>query len=180
MIATNSRVLPMDRTDIREKRERKKGRMGREVEKWTEGRIQPPFSLFHPLLPSPLSSLLHTVFTMPFQYKMRIKLPLHIRHGTPFSWVSLYENAVHNIPMTTVMYCTNTHWIRMMIRTIYGEGRAGEGGQRVHTPPSFSVHSLKPQLQSKSWHVWQVFHLLTLIKLTLYGDSPNFHKMFNR
>lgn len=69
-------TLPMDRTDFREKRERNKGRMGREMEIRAEGRIQPPFSLFffQPLLPSLLSSLLHTIFTMPFQCKMRIKL----------------------------------------------------------------------------------------------------------
>lgn len=168
MRATDSHRLPKDRTDIRVRQRRE-----RWEERWRKNkRTEDPASLFslsssstfHPLPPSPLPSPPPTVFTMPFQYKMRIKLPLHIRHGFPFSRVKSIWNAVHNIPMTTVMYCTNTHWIRRMIRTKYGGGTAGEkGGDCVHTPPSFSVFLLQLQLR------WQVFHkyCIALIKLSL-------------
>lgn len=83
MIAINSHWLQMDKTDIRGKRKRKKGRAGREVEQ--RGGSSLPFlsCSFIPFTPPTLLSLLHTVFTMPFRYKMRIKLPLHIRHGIP-------------------------------------------------------------------------------------------------
>lgn len=78
----------MDRTDIREKREG--GREEREGEKrgGEKSREEDPasfFSLVHSSFPPLLSALLHTVFTMPFQNKMRIKLPLHIRHGISIS-----------------------------------------------------------------------------------------------
>lgn len=47
--------------------------------------------------------------------------------------------------MTTVMYCTNTHWIRMMIRTIYGEG---VGGFSVSSPPVTSKNNKKHPVAS--------------------------------
>ena len=141
MIAIDSHWLPMDRTDIRENWERKKRKRGKE-----KSREEDPASFFS--LSSPPSLLFfHLSFILylqcPFiQYKMRIKRPLHIRHGIPISWVSLYETLCINIPMTTVMYCTNTHWIRRMIRTIYGEGRAGEGrdAASTHHPVSLSIY----------------------------------------
>lgn len=58
---------------------------------------------------------------------------------------------MHNIPMTTVMYCSNTHWIRMMIKTIYGEG----GAASTHHPVSLSIYFNCDSL------VWQVSYLLT-------------------
>lgn len=92
MIATDSHWLPTDRTDIIEKRGRRKGGMRGEV----KSRGEDPAS-FCPSLSFIFSCLLsfHLPFPLylqtPFQYKMKIKLPLHIRHGFPFSWVSLYE-----------------------------------------------------------------------------------------
>lgn len=92
MIATDSHWLPTDRTDIIEKRGRRKGGMRGEV----KSRGEDPAS-FCPSLSFILSCLLsfHLPFPLylqtPFQYKMKIKLPLHIRHGFPFSWISLYE-----------------------------------------------------------------------------------------
>lgn len=64
MIATNSHGLPMDKTDIREKREKGKKRGGAFEEKRAEMRIQPLFSLkfSYILALLPVSSPLHCIY----------------------------------------------------------------------------------------------------------------------
>lgn len=124
---------PVDRTDVREKRRRHRGGRGREVKTGWEGRIQPPWSLLSapplttppPTSVSPLVSPSYRIYKNPFRIRWRLNFH-YISDMTFFFFLHSAEfkfiwNAVHNIPMTTVMYCTNTHWIRMMTMTIYGE-----------------------------------------------------------
>lgn len=85
---TDSHWPPTDRTDSREKRERERGEgVGRKVEKeHKEGSSLPlPLSILLSSLASFSSYLFLTVFTMPFQYMIRIKRPLHTRRPTQLS-----------------------------------------------------------------------------------------------
>lgn len=134
--ATDSHSLPTDSTDVRGVEEEEEGGRRDGKRSGRKSRGEDPASPFSPFLlspptVSPLISPSHCIYNVLSEWRFNF----HYTSDMIFRLAEyVYMKRCDNIPMTTVMYCTNTHRIRMMIRTIYGKCVCG-GYFNTSCPP---------------------------------------------